>query len=241
MKVGPKIVDDGLVLCLDAANKLSYPGTGTTWTNLSTSGNNGTLTNGPTFDSANGGSIVFDGSDDYARISNSPELQFGVGSFTAFAWIYPQATSNVRIINNRGSGFGGNYKGYQFKLRQSGGSNWYFGDCGIDDADGNYKAYDSSNIYPLNSWYYVSMVYETQNELRFYVNSVLDGTLSVGTYGSLTNSLPTAIGAGISHNGVEGAPSQEYNGKISITGLYNRALTAEEVLQNYEATKQRFI
>ena len=60
----PRIVTDGLVLCLDAANAQSYPGTGTTWTDRSTSGNNETLTNGPTFDSANRGAIVFDGSND---------------------------------------------------------------------------------------------------------------------------------------------------------------------------------
>ena len=60
----PKIVTDGLVFAVDAANKKSYPGSGTTWTDLAGS-NDGTLTNGPTFDSGNGGSIVFDGSDDY--------------------------------------------------------------------------------------------------------------------------------------------------------------------------------
>jgi hypothetical protein len=231
------IVQDGLVLNLDAGVDASYNG-GTTWRDLE-GGNNGTLTNGPTFDKTNGGSIVFDGGNEYVRISNSPELQFGVGSFTAFAWVYPQGTNNVRIINNRGTGAGGSYKGYQFKLYQTG-SNWYFNDATIDDGDGNAKAYNSSNNYPLNSWYYVSMVYETQNELRFYVNSVLDGTLSVGTYGSLTNSLPTAIGAAISSNGVEGTLNQGYNGKIPITGLYNRALTATEVAQNFNVTRHRF-
>jgi len=75
------IVRDGLVLWLDANDKTSYPGTGTVWRDLSLSGNIGTLTNGPTFDSANGGSIVFDGSNDYVRIPNSPELQFGIMLF----------------------------------------------------------------------------------------------------------------------------------------------------------------
>ena len=66
MYYGPKIVTSGLVLCLDAANKRSYPGTGTTWTDLSGNSNNGTLTNGPTFSAGNQGSIVFDGTNDYA-------------------------------------------------------------------------------------------------------------------------------------------------------------------------------
>ena len=63
---GPDIIEDGLVLCLDAGNKLSYPGTGTTWTDLAGS-NNVTLTNGPVFGNNNGGSIGFDGSNDYAK------------------------------------------------------------------------------------------------------------------------------------------------------------------------------
>ena len=62
----PKIVTDGLVFAVDAANKKSYPGSGTTWTDLAGS-NDGTLTNGPTFDSGDGGSIVFDGTDDYVE------------------------------------------------------------------------------------------------------------------------------------------------------------------------------
>ena len=67
---GPKIVTDGLVLCLDAANSKSYPGTGTAWNDLSGNGNNGTLINGVGYNSNNGVSLVFDGVNDYANISN---------------------------------------------------------------------------------------------------------------------------------------------------------------------------
>ena len=70
----PKIVTDGLVLYLDAENTRSYPGTGTTWSDLSRDGNNGTLTNGPTVDSGNGGSIVFDGSNDYVDFDDILDL-----------------------------------------------------------------------------------------------------------------------------------------------------------------------
>ena len=66
----PNIITDGLVLYLDAANTKSYPGSGTTWRDLSKSQLNGTLTNGPTFNSSNGGSIVFDGVDDYVNLGN---------------------------------------------------------------------------------------------------------------------------------------------------------------------------
>jgi hypothetical protein len=67
---GPDLVQNGLVLALDAADKNSYRGTGTTWSDLSGNNNTGTLTNGPTFNGGNGGSIVFDGVDDYADFGN---------------------------------------------------------------------------------------------------------------------------------------------------------------------------
>ena len=88
----PRVVTDGLVLCLDAGNVKSYPGSGTTWTDLSGKGNTGTLTNGPTYSSANGGSIVFDGVDD--RVSGT---SFNTGqNFTINAWIYPTLLGTTR-------------------------------------------------------------------------------------------------------------------------------------------------
>ena len=69
-KYSPKIVTDGLVLCLDAANSKSYPGSGTSWNDLSRNNNTGTLTNGPTYTSSFGGSSVFDGTNDYVSKSS---------------------------------------------------------------------------------------------------------------------------------------------------------------------------
>ena len=88
---GPNIVKDGLVLHLDAANYKSYPGSGTTWSDLSGNGNNGTLTNGPTFDSGNRGSIVFDGSNDFVYLSNPSSLAFGTGDFSIEIWCNPDS------------------------------------------------------------------------------------------------------------------------------------------------------
>ena len=82
----PTIVTDGLVFAVDAANYQSYPGSGTTWSDL-VNGNDGTLTNGPTFDSGNGGSIVFDGSDDYMSTTYStPTSLQGDPNFTVCGW-----------------------------------------------------------------------------------------------------------------------------------------------------------
>lgn len=238
---GPDIIEDGLVLCLDAANINSYPKSGTTWSDLA-GANDGALINmdfADNYSDDNRGLFTFDGADERIRIPNSSSLQFGTGGFTAFAWIYPSNVNNVRIINNRGTGVGGSYKGYQLKITNVG-SNWGFSDAGIDDASGNYKALSSVKSYPRSRWYYVNMIYEQDNRLVFYVNGVVDSVVTVGTYGDISNSLPTAIGCSICTNGVETGPSQFYSGKMSQVGLYNRALTADEVRRNYEATVGRF-
>ena len=85
---GPNVVEDALVLALDAGNTKSYPGSGTTWTDT-VGGNTGTLTNGPTYNPDNGGAIVFDGTNDYVTIPDSEDLEFGSGDFTIEAYIYP--------------------------------------------------------------------------------------------------------------------------------------------------------
>lgn len=90
----PKIVTNGLVLALDAANNKSYPGSGVTWYDLSGNGNNGTLTNGPTFNVGNLGSIVFDGTNDYVSFNNSgtsTSFDFGTGDMTFTFWMLPSA------------------------------------------------------------------------------------------------------------------------------------------------------
>ncbi len=90
----PRTVTDGLVLALDAGNTKSYPGSGTAWTDLIGS-NNGTLTNGPTYNSDNGGSIVFDGTNDYVTISDDSDFTFGTGDLTVEAWFKPDLSATV--------------------------------------------------------------------------------------------------------------------------------------------------
>ena len=83
----PTTVTSGLVLCLDAGNAKSYPGSGTVWTDLSGNGNTGTLINGPTYNSANGGSIVFDGVNDYANIGVGRGVNQFSGNFAVSVWV----------------------------------------------------------------------------------------------------------------------------------------------------------
>ena len=103
---GPNIVDNGLVLYLDAGNRKSYTSGSTTWFDKSGFNNNGTLTNGPTFDSGNGGNIVFDGADDYGIIPDSNILSFTNAQMTVSAWVniissIPTTVGNENIIINK--------------------------------------------------------------------------------------------------------------------------------------------
>jgi hypothetical protein len=96
--VAPNTVTNGLVLYLDAGNTNSYPGTGTSWRDISGNSNNGTLTNGPTFNSANLGSIVLDGTDDYVNCGNNSSINITGTGLTLSAWVYRTAlNSNIDI------------------------------------------------------------------------------------------------------------------------------------------------
>ena len=107
-KSGPDIVENGLVLCLDAANKLSYPRTGTSWTDLSGNSYNGTLTNGPTFNAGNLGSIVFDGVDDYVdTVNTGTTFQFSNTTFTLSLWVKTNAVSGNLISKGATASTGG--------------------------------------------------------------------------------------------------------------------------------------
>ena len=225
---GPKIITSGCVLSLDAADKLSYRGSGTTWRDLSGNNNNGTLTNGPTFSGANSGCIVFDGIDDYVAGGN-------LGSFysqgTISYWMYSTAVEDYR------NPFTTNYNGVNVGIRfeQYTTSSPYGGFSVVIGNDaGTYTgfSYSPSAILTVNSWYNVVLVWNTAtNNVIGYLNGDLKFNSS-HTYWATT--LPAiAIGNGFSS-------ARYFKGNISSVGIYNRALSATEILNNYNATKSRF-
>ena len=112
----PKIVTNGLVLCLDAANRKSYPGSGNIWRDLSGNGNNGTLTNGPTFSSANGGSIVFDGTDDIVLVNNSSSISPSSAITVSAFFKISSYTSNYAPICFKQNNYVSFYEQYSLAL-----------------------------------------------------------------------------------------------------------------------------
>lgn len=217
------IVRDGLVLHLDAANRKSYPGTGTTWTDMRGSGNNGTLINGVAYNAANKGSMVFDGIDDYTNAGN-------LGSFftqgTISYWMNSSAVQNYR--NPFSTKYLGLNEGIRFEQTNSG---QFYVVIGNTSNQYTINDYTLDAAITANTWYNVVLVWNTStNNVVGYLNGIQKFN-STHTYWATT--LPSiSIGSGFDS-------SRFFAGKISNTSIYNRALTTAEVKQNFEALRGR--
>ena len=219
----PRIITDGLVLCLDAANRQSYAGSGTVWTDLAGS-NNGTLINGPTFRSANWGSIVFDGTNDYGLISAAPSaLSFGTSPFSIELWAF-LVNENARYFKGIIS-IGTYVNGVLFRHSPSGdalyiaGTAWFW-NCSVHMPQGTWRhlviSKEGSSV----------RIYVNGNLIFFQTNAPLN----------VTPSQPNSYIATSSHS-----TSQTWPGYIATYNVYNgKALTPAEVLQNYNALKGRY-
>ena len=211
---GPDLIQDGLVLDLDASDRNSYVSGSTTWFDLSGL-NNGTLTNGPTFSSDNLGSIVFDGVND---ISIHPSTLY-VDNFTLSAWVYKTSLGTQTIIAKGNSSFVLNF--YLRIAGQSGfyGTNTLFSEILIPDL-------------VLNVWNNIVLTYD-KTSLKYYLNGVfIDQNNATNTPSSTTSN--TIVGRLGDFNG------QYWTGRIATTQIYNRSISSQEVLQNYNAQKSKF-
>jgi hypothetical protein len=229
-KSGPDIVENGLVLCLDAANKFSYPGTGTTWTDLSGNSNNGTLTNGPTFSAGNQGSIVFDGTNDY--VTKTSWISPPTNTFTIGCWVKFSDNVNDRYLLSFGRDIGGSTGGlalfaYGFNV---------ISDVLIFEFGSGIGRVSSRIVPSLNIWYYLTVTADVTN-VKFYLNGEVKNTSSQGS-GAITSSPTLSIGSYVNDSGTPG--TYFYAGNIAQVSIYNRSLSATEILQNYNATNSRF-
>ena len=225
----PKVVTDGLVLYLDAANTKSYPGSGITWTDLSRSGNSSEL-KGPTFNSGNGGSIVFDGTNDYVEIQN--QIQFDqTDPFTLSSWVKSLNGINELIINNENI----LYTGYRLNINVNANI-----EIGLRSSISDDIAIETLNSINANTWYHIVGTYDgTRNVsgMKIYINGVEEDTNTISntlTSSTLSNQ-QTLLGIRRLS-----PPSDPLRGNIANVQIYNRALSTIEITQNYNATKTRF-
>ena len=218
--------DKSLVLNLDAGNTLSYPGSGTLWTDLSIYGNNGTLINGATFNSANGGSIVFDGTNDFADFGNI--LNYTTENFTFSYWVY----FNSLTTNQVGQGPVIIYKGaFQtngyYDQIQNGAITFTTNQSGT-----NQSTNTNTGLITINNWYNISYV-RTGPSIRIYLNGI-DSTNTTGVHINPVTSSDNFRLSNYSNGYIYS------NIKLAEFINHNRALTPTEVLQNFNATKGRY-
>jgi hypothetical protein len=218
------IVTNGLVLDLDAAKVASYPGTGTSWNDISGNNNNGTLINGPTFSGiGKQASIVFDGVDDYTDCGNNSVLNFTT-NFTIGAWI--NANSVQASIDSGVLGKITSYDGYQGYML------WFTSSKNIAlYIRGNSLA--STFSLSSNTWYYVVGTYNGTTS-SLYINGVLNSSTNLSISANATAS-NFWVGQ---YQFLTGG--RNFTGKIAMSQAYNRALSADEVLQNFNALRGRY-
>jgi hypothetical protein len=230
------IVTSGLVINLDAGNAASYPGSGTTWTDLSGNNINGTLTNGPTFNSANGGSIVFDGSDDYC-IFDTTSFPSGNSPFTMEVFVKKNVVTTVPIFAYGRDQVGGNTIPVLL-LYSSNLIGLTFGSTTGDVF--------STTVLSSGVWYHVCASYTTL-QTKIYVNGTLENSTNYSSANIIldntVNGNKGALAAQFSPFGNISGPPRRYGtftGNIAKAALYNRALTDGEILQNFNALRGRF-
>ena len=214
----PSIVTNGLVLCMDAANPRSYPGTGTVWNDASGNTNNGTLINGVGYNSANLGTLVFDGVDDTVSLGYAESL-ISV-DITHIAWVNATVFASwngiISTMPSWGTGFSLQIGTTQRIAAMISG------------------IYLTTSWAPLtDTWYCIAATHRALDDLCvLYVNGVQENsTTRAITY---TANAVTTIGCFYT------SPSLLFNGKISDVMTYNRALTAQEIQQNFNALRGRY-
>lgn len=233
---GPRIVTDGLVLLLDAGNNKSYSGTGTTWTDLSGNNNNGTLTNGPTYNSSNKGSIVFDGTNDYIRLPNNFFSYPSLTTLSISLWFKSTQTTGGTLFGQQNTNNPNVTSGYVPVI--------YLTSLGYVRLEMFWtgsinNSIISSNLSPYNNniWHNIVATYSSGTQ-TLYVDGIYIGQQSGITLTNYTSIYYYFIGAGWPAG--RGLGSTYFNGNISNFCFYNQALSNIQINQNYNALKGRY-
>jgi hypothetical protein len=229
----PIIITDGLVFCVDAANPKSYPGTGTQWFDLTTNKRNGTLINGTGYSATDGGTLVFDGTDDFVEVPYSSywnDNVFGTATnFTIECWYKPDVFENwdTVIEKSEASGWYSRPEGASIWINSTGIQGVYA--SGVDsNPAGSYViiSYTTATL----KWYHICLTGDGTT-LRLYVDGIERGT-------GLVSSRTVPV-----YNGSVGprfGRRQYMAGQLASTRFYTRGLSNLEIQQNFNATRGRY-
>lgn len=223
------VVQNNLMLNLDAGVSSSYTGNGIVWANLVDNNSNGTLINSPTYDEQGGGNIAFNGVNNTVSITKSnPNI---VGTISICVWVKYNNYNSEPIIIHKGNH-------YSFQMRSiSGIDYWTY----ADSSNYNYANFGYRHVpglYETNKWMYLTVTKDSLNDVRLYKNAVLLDTRP--NFGSALTSVNSTLWLS-GYSDTDTAPSVNLlNGNIAAVHIYNRALDSSEILQNYNLTKGRF-
>ena len=227
------IVREGLVFWVDSGQHKSYIGSGTTIYDMSGQDNNGTLTNSPSFSDGN---IDLDGTNDYINFGDVSDYEWAYNEpFTICAWFYLDSDQNGMIASKAQSS--GNYRGWYlyFKASDNKLTQTLYSDTSPSRRWANVT--DSGISGPHNQWHYVCSMYPGAGANgKFYLNGEeVASTLTYNTLSSYTTATAEPFSIGMRNTS-----SLPFNGKIPIVQMYDRNLSASEVLYNYHANRGRF-
>jgi hypothetical protein len=227
------IITRGLILHLDASTMESYPGSGNTWFDLSNTGNDGTLTNSPTYSSTDGGIITFNGSNNYiyrGNFINPPTTNFTMNAIVKFLDTGAGGRYIMALGRDIGTNGGMALIAYGYSSANSGQIIFELG-----SAFGRV----SSGIIPTTGIWYDLTATANGTSTKFYVNGVLKNTGTQST-GQIAFSPGLSIGSYLNSAIPPVAGNPFFYGNIASVKIYNRELSDTEVLQNYNAQKARF-
>ena len=232
VSAGSDLIQDGLVYSVDATDKNSYPGSGTAWNDL-VHKNNGTLTNGPTFVSAVGGTdyINLDGTNDHIEVGNVAEIKTAINeTFSICFWVRPNTGgSGYRCVfgfmngdNTAGGGIETASGTRRYKFWVADDNNWAGPECTSDATD--------------NVWCQIVGTSDGST-LRIYFNGVQEDTESRAGCGDITAAGNIRLGC---HAGITADGNRYHKGGIGNVQVYNRTLSAVEVTQNFKIQRIRY-
>ena len=233
----PNIVTEGLVLSLDAADKISFSSGSTTWTDLSRNSNNGTLSAGTMGTVSGSNTIAFNGSSDEVSIANNSTLNFGSsGDFTLECIVkLDTADDNEMILGKQNGHFG---QGYALRIEESGTSNNWGLQVHIEQADGTQYRTITSQTIGQDYQHCIVVCDRSATGVRIHRNG--DGGTSMGTLNDNLNSIGDIDVSQEFTIGADSGGARNIDGEIPIVRVYNKALSDKEALQNYNAVKNRF-
>ena len=228
-RVVPNFVSTNLILHLDAAESSSYSGSGSTWSDLSSSGYHATLLNSPTWNSS--GYFTFNGTNQngyFTKPNPNP-----AGAVSCEFWFYNTTVADTILL----------HKGYHYTTRFLDGNTWSWSDSNYNYSGFGYRTI--SNIFAVNTWKQIVVTKDTSNDVRIYKNGSLVDTRTAwaptsGTGVGPTYASATAFLTGYSNDDTVPSGGYMLTGRLAIVRMYSSVLSGAQVTQNFDAYKTRF-